>query len=267
MTTMAERTPDETRLQRRPRSRPDHGGERPAAHPLLQLQRQLGNRRFASMLQRAATDDDEMQLSRADHLQRAATDDDEMQLARADHLQRAATDDDEMQLARADRVQRAATDDDEMQLSRADHLQRAEVGLAGGRLSGSASDQINQRRGAGAPLDGGALAHMEQTFGTDLGDVRIHTDQPAAALNRSVGARAFTVGSDIFFGAGSAPSDRGLLAHEMTHVVQQRSGIARSAAGAALTVTAADDAHEREAEAVARAVRAAPAQRQADDER
>ena len=209
---MAERTPDETRLQRRPRSRPDHGGERPAAHPLLQLQRQLGNRRFAGMLQRAATDD-------------------------------------------------------ELQMARADHVQRAEVGLAGGQLSGGASAQINQRRGAGAPLDGGARAHMEQTFGADLGDVRIHTDQPAAELNRSVGARAFTVGSDIFFGAGSAPSDRGLLAHEMTHVMQQRGGIARSATDAGLTVTAADDAHEREAEAVARAVRGAPAQRQADDER
>jgi hypothetical protein len=231
MTTMAERTPDETRLQRRPRSRPDHGGERPAAHPLLQLQRQLGNRRFAGMLQRAIPEEEELQMARADH------------------------------------VQRAIPEEEELQMARADHVQRAEVGLAGGRLSGSASDQINQRRGAGAPLDGGARAHMEQTFGTDLGDVRIHTDQPAAALNRSVGARAFTVGSDIFFGAGSAPSDRGLLAHEMTHVVQQRSGIARSAAGAALTVTAADDAHEREAEAVARAVRGAPAQRQADDER
>jgi hypothetical protein len=228
---MAERTPDETRLQRRPQSRPDRGGDRPAAHPLLQLQRQLGNRRFAGMLQRAAVEDDELQM------------------------------------ARADRVQRAAVEDDELQMARADHVQRAEVGLAGGQLSGDASARINQQRGAGAPLDGGARAHMEQTFGADLGDVRIHTDQPAAELNRSVGARAFTVGSDIFFGAGSAPSDRGLLAHEMTHVMQQRGGIARSATDAGLTVTAADDAHEREAEAVARAVRGAPAQRQADDER
>ncbi len=264
---MAERTPDETRLQRRPRSRPDHGGERPAAHPLLQLQRQLGNRRFAGMLQRAATDD-ELQMARADHVQRAGPEEEELQMARADHVQRAGPEEEELQMARADHVQRAGgPEEEELQMARADHVQRAEVGLAGGQLSGGASAQINQRRGAGAPLDGGARAHMEQTFGADLGDVRIHTDQPAAELNRSVGARAFTVGSDIFFGAGSAPSDRGLLAHEMTHVVQQRSGIARSTTGAALTVTAADDAHEREAEAVARAVRGAPAQRQADDER
>ena len=247
---MAERTPDETRLQRRPQSRPDRGGDRPAAHPLLQLQRQLGNRRFAGMLQRAAVEDDELQMARADRVQRAGEPEEE-----------------ELQMARADRVQRAAVEDDELQMARADHVQRAEVGLAGGQLSGDASARINQQRGAGAPLDGGARAHMEQTFGADLGDVRIHTDQPAAELNRSVGARAFTVGSDIFFGAGSAPSDRGLLAHEMTHVMQQRGGIARSATDAGLTVTAADDAHEREAEAVARAVRGAPAQRQADDER
>lgn len=230
---MAERTPDETRLQRRPQSRPDRGGDRPAAHPLLQLQRQLGNRRFAGMLQRAAVEDDELQMARADHVQRAG----------------------------------GPEEEELVQGARADHVQRAEVGLAGGQLSGDASARINQQRGAGAPLDGGARAHMEQTFGADLGDVRIHTDQPAAELNRSVGARAFTVGSDIFFGAGSAPSDRGLLAHEMTHVMQQRGGIARSATDAGLTVTAADDAHEREAEAVARAVRGAPAQRQADDER
>lgn len=59
----------------------------------------------------------------------------------------------------------------------------------------------------------------------DFGAVRIHTGQPAAEMNSRLGAQAFTHGRDIYFGAGKyssgSPSARRLLAHELTHVVQQ----------------------------------------------
>ena len=83
-------------------------------------------------------------------------------------------------------------------------------------------------RSAGTPLDGRTHSDMRRALGLDFGDVRIHTGPSAEASTREVGARAFTVGRDVVFGAGTyAPSTsqgRGLLAHELTHVVQQNHG-------------------------------------------
>jgi hypothetical protein len=69
---------------------------------------------------------------------------------------------------------------------------------------------------------------MERAFGTSLGDVRLHTSGPAQQLNQSLDARATTVGRDIYFDQGEydpdSTSGRQLLAHELTHVLQQRRG-------------------------------------------
>ena len=65
-------------------------------------------------------------------------------------------------------------------------------------------------------------------MGHDFGDVRVHTDATASDSARSVNAQAYTVGSDIVFQSGTYAPDtdggRHVLAHELTHVVQQRSG-------------------------------------------
>lgn len=103
---------------------------------------------------------------------------------------------------------------------------------------------------SGAPLDMATRAALEPRFGYDFGRVRVHTDETAA---RSRGARAFTQGGDIVFGAGEfAPttaSGRRLLAHELTHVVQQATGIARAGAAGH-----PGDRHERQAAAVAETI-------------
>jgi hypothetical protein len=82
----------------------------------------------------------------------------------------------------------------------------------------------------------------------------VHHDDHAAALSRAVSARAFTVGRDIFFGAGEySPASAGgreLLTHELAHVVQQR-GAAQSGP---LSVSEPGDALEREADAAARGI-------------
>jgi len=81
------------------------------------------------------------------------------------------------------------------------------------------------RRSSGHPLDAGARAFFEPRFGRDFSHVRIHTDSPAADSARSIRAHAFTAGSDVFFSSGLyAPhteSGKQLLAHELTHTVQQ----------------------------------------------
>ena len=80
-------------------------------------------------------------------------------------------------------------------------------------------------RDSGQPLDSSTRSFMERRFGHDFGNVRVHLDARAAASARSVSALAYTVGSDIVFRDGAfAPDDslgRRLLAHELTHVVQQ----------------------------------------------
>jgi hypothetical protein len=80
----------------------------------------------------------------------------------------------------------------------------------------------------GAPLPRAVRERMEQGFGHDFGGVRIHADADAARSSDAVGALAYTVGQSIVFGRGQylpeTPTGQRLLAHELTHVVQQRSG-------------------------------------------
>ena len=89
--------------------------------------------------------------------------------------------------------------------------------------------------GHGRPLPGDAKAYFERRFGFDFGTVRIHTDEHAADAASELGARAFTARGNIVFGRGEfAPgtaSGRQLLAHELTHVVQQHGGLQRQVPG------------------------------------
>ena len=84
---------------------------------------------------------------------------------------------------------------------------------------------IRMRKGKGDPLSPEVRAKMERSFQADFGGVRIHTDQDSVKMNRAVGAKAFTTGKDIFFNQGrfdpSTQRGRLLLAHELTHTVQQ----------------------------------------------
>ncbi len=82
--------------------------------------------------------------------------------------------------------------------------------------------------GGGTPLDAGTRSTMESAFGTSFDDVRLHTDERASRSAESVGANAYTVGSDIVFRSGqfnpSTPTGQRTIAHELAHVVQQSQG-------------------------------------------
>lgn len=102
---------------------------------------------------------------------------------------------------------------------------------------------------SGQPLDAATHAFMEPRFGHDFSRVRVHTDARAAESARAINALAYTVGRDIVFGSGQyAPSThqgRRLMAHELTHVVQQG-----SKEGAAIHIGSEEDPAERDARAV-----------------
>ena len=76
----------------------------------------------------------------------------------------------------------------------------------------------------GTPVAPGVRDRIEPTLGADLSQMRVHTGPDAARAATSVGARAFTIGSDVVLGPGERSDDLGLMAHEATHVVQQTSG-------------------------------------------
>ncbi len=78
--------------------------------------------------------------------------------------------------------------------------------------------------GGGQPLPEGLQREMEGALGADFSGVRVHTGQTDAADAARLGAKAFTHGNNIFLGTGESPNDRRLMAHELTHVVQQGGG-------------------------------------------
>ena len=106
-------------------------------------------------------------------------------------------------------------------------IQRSGGSLASGS-GASVSDHFNGSLGAGQPLDRDTRAFMESRFGYDFSRVRVHSDDHAADAARSVNALAYTVGQDVVFGAGQyahgAMERNRLLAHELTHVIQQSAG-------------------------------------------
>jgi hypothetical protein len=113
-------------------------------------------------------------------------------------------------------------------------------------------------RSPGQPLDLDTRAFMEPRFGHDFSQVRVHTNANAAESARAVNALAYTVGRDVVFGAGQyAPityAGRQLIAHELTHTIQQTRRGASSLSVSQLEIGEASSPEERESDAIANAV-------------
>lgn len=84
---------------------------------------------------------------------------------------------------------------------------------------------LQSSKGGGSPLDNNTRSEMESGFGADFSGVRVHNDSAAVQMNQQLGAQAFTSGNDIYFNEGKynpgSDSGKHLLAHELTHTVQQ----------------------------------------------
>lgn len=104
-----------------------------------------------------------------------------------------------------------------------------------GRTAPVRSDAVTSRLGAGRALEGPIANRMGMMFGADFSGITIHDDAAAEQLNRSLGSHAFTIGKQIAFGAGEyrpgTPAGDRLLAHELTHTLQQGSSPSPNAAG------------------------------------
>ncbi len=132
----------------------------------------------------------------------------------------------------ADEVMRALRDADSSgaQLGlRATKIRRSAlagdpIGPGGGDVPADLAGRVRAASGGGRALDDTTRSSMEQAFGADFSRVRVHEGAEASALNDAMGARAFTLGRDIFVREPidpRRPPDQHLLAHELAHTVQQ----------------------------------------------
>jgi hypothetical protein len=103
--------------------------------------------------------------------------------------------------------------------------------MASQAASPSVEASLSASKGSGSPMPAAALTQMEGSFGTDFSGVRIHTGSTAVQMSKDLNAQAFTHGSDIYFNAGKydpeSQQGRHLLAHELTHTVQQGASVKR----------------------------------------
>jgi hypothetical protein len=269
----------------------------PRAHPLVRLQGHVGNASIARLIQRAG-EEDELQMKRDPALLQRAGEEDELQMARDTSLvQRAApeeelqlkhdpatiqredeggeAEDEELQMKRDPSLVQRAAPEEELQMKhdtpvaqRLDDqpLRRAAaapvVGLEGGPVGTEIEGRVRASIGGGSELPTALRTTMESGFGHDFSGVRVHQDSESDALNRAMTAKAFTTGSDIFLRGDASPGDDRLMAHELTHIVQQSSG--RSSAGG-MSAGPADDPQEHEADRTAEAVLSAAAQRKSEE--
>ena len=147
-------------------------------------------------------------------------------------------------------------------------IAQRDSGESGFDLDEGTASRINRARGSGQSLDSTVQKQMGSAMGHDFSGVRVHTSSESDTLNQQLNAKAFTTGQDIFFKQGEYnPGSSGgqeLIAHELTHVVQQGSGQV-GGSGGGMTVRPAGDAFEQEADATARQAVQAGVQMRADD--
>jgi hypothetical protein len=127
---------------------------------------------------------------------------------------------------------RLSEEEEELQLKGEEEETLQRSGGEGASVSPQLSSQIKQSAGSGTTLPPGIQQDMSQKFGADFSGVRVHSGPQAASMSSALGAQAFTHGNDIYFNEGKyqpeSSQGKHLLAHELTHTVQQGAAVKRS---------------------------------------
>jgi Domain of unknown function (DUF4157)/Secreted Novel AID/APOBEC-like Deaminase 4 len=184
-----------------------------AMHPMLHLQQQVGNQAVGRLIQAKLTvgEPNDVYEQEADRV--AA------EVVSQIHAPKNSSTDQTASVQR----QVIGSEEEELQTK---PLIQCKSDMGGMAVSSEIESSIQQARGFGQPLAESIRTPMEQAFGADFSRVRVHIGAESDRLNRAVQARAFTTGQDIFFRQGEySPGSRGgqvLIAHELTHVVQQK---------------------------------------------
>ncbi|KEI67130.1 hypothetical protein A19Y_2176 [Planktothrix agardhii NIVA-CYA 126/8] len=175
-----------------------------------------------SNIQREGEEEEEIQAkSDISNIQREGEEEEEVQ-AKADSsaIQREGEEEEEVQ-AKADSsaIQREGEEEEEVQAKPQNKT------LGGGAVSTDIETTIQSAKSVGSPLDAGMQRKMGKAMGADFSGVKVHTDSQSDKLNRSLSSRAFATGPNLFFKQGEynpgSKTGQELIAHELTHVVQQ----------------------------------------------
>ncbi|WP_443032424.1 eCIS core domain-containing protein [Streptomyces sp. DH18] len=147
------------------------------------------------------------------------------------------------------------------QAEQAEHTEQAEQAGQAEEQRSPVHDVVSS---GGSPLDTDTRTDMERRMGADFSDVRVHHDSAAHESAKGVGAHAYTVGNNVVFQRDAydpgSPQGRTTLAHELTHVIQQRNGpVEGTEAPGGIRVSDPSDRFEREAVANADRVLSDPA--------
>jgi len=222
----------------------------PVAHPLLRLQRQLGNAQVSRLIAQRQGEEEELQAKHDPALAQRQEEEEELQAKHDPAMAQRQEEEEEMAMAKHDPAMAQRQEEEELAMAKHDGATPA-IGLAGGPVGSDVESTINSQRGSGSPLDSGLQQKMETSLDTSLADVRVHSDAQSDALNRGMTAKAFTTGSDIFLRQDVNQTDHSTMAHEVAHVVQQRD---MGGSGGGMTVGASDSGYEKEADEVAHAI-------------
>jgi hypothetical protein len=129
-------------------------------------------------------------------------------------------------------LQRKCAHCDEEEKRKKPVMRKADSGNSGMSVSSSFAASLSASKGGGSSLPHASRSFMENAFSADFSGVRVHTDGQASEMSKGINAKAFTTGNDIYFKSGEyTPNSEGgkkLLAHELTHVVQQNSNLSQS---------------------------------------
>ncbi len=210
------------------------GGDQPAAQR-LGGEEEVQMQRSPDALQRVEQEEELQMKPIADTIQRMGPAEEEELQMKPDWLQRETDpeEEDELQMKpMPETIQRKGMEEDELQMKGAIAPQ---VTTQGGDVSSNLEASIQQARGGGQAIAENVRTPLEQAFGADFSGVRVHTDSRSNQLNQSIQAKAFTTGQDVFFRQGAyepgSRSGQELIAHELTHVVQQGGEVVQAKKG------------------------------------
>ncbi|MEM9340212.1 MAG: DUF4157 domain-containing protein [Bacteroidota bacterium] len=155
------------------------------------------------------------------------TEEEDIQLMEDDEQVRMQTEEEEVSMKEEDDQVSMQQEDEEM-VNKKGMSTAAVQPTAGGKRQASQglTNKINSTKGAGSPLSPETQQELGNKMGADFSSVRIHTDSKAVDMNKELSAKAFAHGKDIYFNQGNydpgSSNGKHLLAHELTHVMQQR---------------------------------------------
>ena len=224
------------------------GASSDASQPVHSVQRQqeeeLAMPRRSETIQRQEDEEEYAQLRPSETIQRQPLEEEEelLQPRRSETIQRQEDEEEYAQLRPSETIQRQPLEEEEemLQPRQSETIQRQEEeelamprsseedrsgSLVEGPVPDDLENQVERARQGGNALDTTVRSQMESGFGYDFNQVHIHTDSVSDNLSRQLSAEAFTLKNDIFFRNGrynpSSTQGQDLLAHELTHVVQQ----------------------------------------------